>query len=113
MVFPSFVRQSIGRLRGVETSDHGNTSWDYPDIGAAVTINGVVVDPVQTREDNINRTATITQYKVMAPPSADLQSNDRFVYRGKVYYVVGEIQYQSSPTGALDQQVFTLELWEG
>lgn len=113
MVFPSFVRQSIGRLRGVETTDHGNTQWGYPTHDQAVTINGVVVDPVQTREDNINRTATITQYKVQAPPSADLRSTDHFVYRGKEYYVVGEIQYQSSPTGALDQQVFTLELWEG
>lgn len=112
-MFPSFVRQSIGRLRGTQVTDHGNTTWEYPEHAAAVTINGVVVDPVQTREDNINRTATITQYKVMAPPNADVVDTDRFLYRGKEYYVVGEIQYQASPTGALDQQVFTLEVWNG
>lgn len=111
MVFPSFVRQSIERLRGTSTTDHGNTVWTYPDTGT--TINGVVVDPVQTREDNINRQATITQYKVLAPPTADVLDTDRFRYRGKVYQVVGEVQYQSSPTGALDQQVFTLEVWSG
>jgi hypothetical protein len=113
VVFPSFVRQSIGRLRGTETTDHGNTHWTFPTHAEAVTVGGVVVDPVQTREDNINRTATITQYKVLAPPTADVLDTDHFVYRGKEYYVVGEIQFQPSPTGALDQQVFTLELWEG
>jgi hypothetical protein len=113
MVFPSFVRQSIGRLRGTTTTDHGNTIFEYPPHDQAVTINGVVVDPVQTREDNINRTATITQYRVMAPPTADVRDDDHFLYRGKEYQVVGEIQFQPSPTGALDQQVFTLEIWEG
>lgn len=110
-MFPSFARQSLVRLRPTEENDHGNTTYTYPTTGPSV--GGLVVEPVFTREDNVNRTATITQYRVLAPPTADVRDNDHFLYRGKEYQVVGEVQYQPSPTGALDQQVFTLEVWSG
>lgn len=111
MTFPSFARQSVQRLRPVETNDHGNTVRTYPDSGPVV--GGLVIDPLSTREDNFNRTATITQYRVMAPPTADLQDEDHLLYRGKVYQILGEVQYQPSPTGALDQLVFVMEVWNG
>lgn len=107
----SFARQSLERLRPTETTDHGNTVRTYPVTGT--TVGGLVVEPLYTREDNNNRTATVTQYRVLAPPTADVQENDRFRYRGKVYQVLGEVQFQPSPTGALDQQVFVLEVWSG
>lgn len=107
----SFARQSVERLRPTETTDHGNTTFDYPENGT--TVNGLVIEPVFSREDNLNRTATITQYRVTAPPSVDVQDNDHLRYRGKVYQILGEVQFQPSPTGALDQLVWTMEVWSG
>lgn len=110
-MFPSFARQTIDVLRPTTSTDHGNTTRTYPTSGP--TVRGVVVDPLSSYEDNNNRTATITQYRVQAPPSADILDDDRILYRGKVYNILGEIQFQPSPTGALDQQVFIMEVWSG
>lgn len=110
-MFPSFARQTIDILRPTTTTDHGNTVRTYPVTGP--TVRGVVVDPLSTYEDNTNRTATITQYRVQAPPSADILDDDHIVYRGKTYQILGEVQYQPSPTGALDQLVFIMEVWSG
>jgi hypothetical protein len=110
-MFPSFAAQTLERLPATATTDHGNTVWTYPETGDMLT--GCVVDPVQSREDNINRTATITQYSVQVPPKYTVDDNDHFRYRGKVYQIIGEVQFQPSPTGMLDQLVFTMERWSG
>lgn len=98
-------------LRPVETTERGNTVRTYPENGP--TLKGVLVEPVATREDNNNRTAKITQYRVQTKPGADVQDEDHFRYRGKVYQVLGEVQYQPSPSGTLDHLVFTMEVWSG
>lgn len=110
-MFPSFAAQTLELLTAVETSDHGNVVRTYPTTGTI--LRGCVVDPVQSREDNINRNATITQYSVQVPPKYTVGDDDHIKYRGKTYQIVGEVQFQASPTGTLDQLVFVMERWEG
>lgn len=114
-MFPSFASQTLELLPATETTDHGNTVRTYPVPGAVgnVTLRGCVVNPVQSFEDNNNRTATITQYAVQVPPKYTVNDNDHLVYRGKVYQILGEVQFQPSPTGGMDQLVFTMERWSG
>lgn len=110
-MFPSFAAQTIELLPATETTDHGNTVRTYPETGTI--LKGCVVNPVQTFEDNQNRTATVTQYAVQVPPKYTVGDDDHIKYRGKIYQILGEVQYQPSPTGAMDQLVFTMERWSG
>lgn len=112
-MFPSFASQTLERLPATETTDHGNTVRTYPEPGQGQTLRGCVVNPVQSFEDNQGRTATITQYSVQVPPKYTVDDNDHLVYRGKTYQILGEVQFQPSPTGGLDQLVFTMERWSG
>lgn len=112
-MFPSFATQTLELLSATEESDHGNVTRTYPEPGAGTTLRGCVVNPVQSFEDNQNRTATITQYSVQVPPKYTVNDNDHLVYRGKTYQILGEVQFQASPTGGMDQLVFTMERWSG
>jgi hypothetical protein len=108
----SFARATLTRLRPTTSTDHGNTSRSYPDTGPAVP--GCIVTPASAREDNLsNRTATITQYEVKAPATADIEDDDHLIYRGKTYQIVGEVLYQPSPTGNLDHLTFFMERFNG
>lgn len=98
-------------LRPVETTERGNTVRTYPETGPP--LNGLLIEPLSTREDNNNRTATITQYRVQAKPTADVRDDDHLFYRGKTYQILGEVQYQPSPTGTLDHLTFVMEVWSG
>lgn len=110
-MFPSFAAQSLELLPATETTDHGNVVRSYPATGTP--LRGCVVNPVSSREDNLNRAATITQYAVQVPTRYTVNDNDHIRYRGKVYQILGEVQYQPSPTGSLDQLVFVMEVWNG
>ncbi|ALY09966.1 head closure Hc1 [Arthrobacter phage Pumancara] len=112
MIPISFARQTLVRLRPTEISDHGNVTYDYTNP-AEFPINGCIVQPTTSSEVSANRSATLTQYLVQAPASADIRDNDHFRYAGKEYQIVGEVQIQPSPTGALDHATFTMNRWEG
>lgn len=108
----SFARQTVSVLRPTLTTDHGNEVKTYPTEGPSV--GGLIIEPVGSREDNLsNRTATVTQYAVIAPPTADILDDDHILYRGRTYQILGEVQYQPSPSGALDQQTFVMEKYSG
>lgn len=107
----SFARQSVQRLAAVTETDHGNTVRSWPATGPVK--NGLLIEPVNSREENLDRDATITQYRVQAPESSGFSDDDHLLYRGKTYQIVGEVQFQPSPSGLLDHLVFTMEVWTG
>lgn len=113
MALPSFARESLVRIRPTRTSDRRDEFLDYENPESTKVIKGCVIDPITGAENISNRNAEFSQWQVMMPARADIDSDDHIEYRGKIYQIQGSIQDQPSATGTLDHIYFVMNRWEG
>lgn len=113
-MLPSFARQTITIRRAPLVTDHGAQvrDWDSDDV-AEHSVAGCSVQPLTGQEILANRDTVQAQYRVYAPPGADVEATDHVTFGGDDYEVVGEPLRWPSPTGALDHVELLLNRWEG
>lgn len=84
------IGETVTRLRGeVVSAGQGNTRTDWT-TPARLNIEGAVVAPRESSEDNQYRTAVIVGLTVYLPTGTELLPTDRLEVRGTSYEVVGE-----------------------
>lgn len=84
-------RETVTRQRstGTVTDGHGNTipDWTAP---AEVAIDGCLIAPGNTAEDQAQGDAVTSGFTIYAPPTVDVTALDRLIVRGTAYQVYGE-----------------------
>jgi hypothetical protein len=91
--------ETVTRQRaGVTQDSRGDdiTDWSDPSTTSYLARG---VEPVSSSEDNDNRQAVITGFRVYLPVGADVQAGDRMVLRGSTYEVDGMPAEWGSPFG--------------
>lgn len=79
----------IRRRAGTTTDRYDNEIPDWSNA-TELEITGALVAPTNTREDNDDRSAVITQTVVYLPPGADLLPSDHLVVRGVEHEIDGD-----------------------
>jgi hypothetical protein len=83
-------RETVVRQRpGSATDGHGNTVPDWTDP-AELTIDGCLVAPGNTAEEQSQGDTVTSGFTVYAPSDVDVAATDGVVVRGTRYLVLGE-----------------------
>jgi len=109
---PSFAKMTIERLRFPTIDDQGTMVPDLDEPPVVVQIQRCWLEPLQSQEAEAGGTASFTGFRGTAPWGADLLSSDHVRYLGIEYEVDGEVMPVQSPTGALNELIFTLKRWK-
>jgi hypothetical protein len=115
MSLVSFANHQITVIRPGRYRDHGSwyDDWDNPEPPRV--IEGCVVFPGVSVEDNERQDAEKVLYTVLAPEGTDVTSRDKVrvdLEPGLDLAVWGRPQRVPSPTGALDHVHLELAEWE-
>lgn len=115
MSLPSFADDSITVTRAARFKDHGSwyDDWDNPEPPR--TIEGCLVFPGVSREDNDRQDAQQVAYTVLAPYGTDILATDKVqvgTEPGLDLAVYGRPRRIQSPTGDLDHLHIELSDWK-
>lgn len=112
-MLPSFMRQTVIRIRpGVKTL-RGSDVPDWQDVTRAI-IPGCSVQPAGTSLTQDGRVLAITDgLTAYLPADADVKAGDRIEYAGETYTINGEPRRWPSAMGGLDHIQLNLQRWSG
>jgi hypothetical protein len=108
----SFARITIERVRYPMVDDQGTLVPDTDQPPTVVPITRCWLEPLASQEAEEGGTATFTGFKGTAPWGTDLLPTDRVRHFGVEYEVDGDVMPVQSPTGALNEVIFTLKRWK-
>lgn len=109
---PSFAKMTIERVRYPMVDDQGTEVPDLDGTPVVVAIQRCWMEPLTSAEAEAGGTATFTGFKGTAPWGTDLLSSDHVRYLGIEYEVDGDVMPVQSPSGALNEVIFTLKRWK-
>lgn len=114
MALPSFMTQSITRVRAGTTTSRGSTIPDW-DKATTATISGCTVQPAATSLSQDGRVLGISDgYTVYAPADAGIVEGDRIILAdGNTYVINGEPRAWPSATGGIAHIQLNLVRWNG
>lgn len=97
-----FAFHTVVRHRAVTETDAGNSTVKRWDIATQQTITGCNVQPLNGQDPRETDAAgTINQttdmLRVHAPPASDIRADDRVLFDGKMFEVVGIPQKHADP----------------
>ena len=111
-MLPSFMRQSVIRLRPSVKVVRGSEVYDWNDPSELV-IGGCSVQPGTTELSQDGRVQGILDgLTAYLPPTADVQAGDRIKYDGKIYTIDGEPKRWIGAVNLSHIQL-TLRRWSG
>lgn len=115
MTLPSFARHWVKIKRAAQVKDHGSwyDDWDNPE--PVRTIEGCLVSPGVSIEDNDRQDAQQVAYTVLAPAGTDILTTDKVEVElepGLDLAVYGRPKRIPSPTGRLDHLQIELQEWK-
>lgn len=114
MSLPSFADHAVTVIRPARVQDHGSwyDDWDNPEPPRL--IEGCVVFPGTSVEDNDRQNAEQVTYTVLAPMDADIRTTDKVqvdLEPDLDLAVFGRPRRIASPTGDLDHLQIELSDW--
>lgn len=108
----SYANATITRLRYPLINDQGTLVANFDAVPAELPIERCLLEPFESVVEVDGRVVSLTGLKGTAPTGTDLDGlRDRIRYLGVVYELAGDSQPSPSPTGALDEVVYTLRRW--
>lgn len=114
MSLVSFARHTITVIRPGRYQDHGSWYDDW-DNTTETEIEGCIVFPGVSTEDNDRQDAQQVAYTVIAPDGVDIVASDKLrvdLDPGLDLAVYGRPKRIPSPTGRLDSVQIELSDWE-
>lgn len=113
-MLPSFMTQSIIRVRPTTTIERGSVIYDW-DNATQTTINGCSVQPAATSMSQDGRVLAVSDgYTVYAPPTADVVEGDHIILDdGNTYEINGGPRMWRSATGSVSNVLLNLVRWSG
>ena len=111
-MLPSFMTQTVTRLRPTTKTVRGSTisDWDNP---SRLNISGCTVQPAATDLSQDGRVLGIMDgMTCYMPPTADVQEGDRIEYAGNVYTINGAPRVWPAAGNLAHIQV-ALRRWSG
>lgn len=111
----SFANRTITVIRPGRYQDHGSwyDDWDNPE--PETDIEGCIIFPGVSVEDNDRQDAQNVTYTVLAPEGSDVRTTDKIrvdVEPGLDLAVYGRPRPERSPTGRLNHLRIELRDWE-
>lgn len=109
-MFSLMPKETVAVLRAPLVRDHGVTvqDWESPSVNF---VEGCLVEPGATVEDNENRAGVSIAFTVYMPDGSDINATDRIRLPSGDYSVVGEPERWKSPTGLLSHVKVLLQRW--
>ena len=103
-----FFGQSVTRLRAPVILDRDNNQVRDWATATSDDLCDVEVQPVSQAEDNENRSATITGWRIFSRRGTDLDvlASDRIVHLDRTCEVVGDVARWYSPGGSVHHVEF-------
>lgn len=112
MTRASFAKVTLTKRRYPLVSDMGTSVVDLAGSPTESTIANCWLEPTESTIVTEDRVAVLTGWKVTAPEGTQLDATrDRVVYAGVEYELAGDAMPVPSPTGALNEVMFTLRRW--
>lgn len=112
MLPTAIAKDTVTRLRPVFISARGTKerSWENAD---ELEIGKCSFQATGTLSDFTNGYHTQTDATLYAPADSDIVANDRIVYEGITYEVLGETLKKIGVTGGLSHKVISLVRYKG